>query len=86
MKDNHYVTPEQVIKDEEDGAVINGVFIRKGTMAAAIKNAHILDDPEAGEYDKKKALEYLKDIIPKLNKSCGMDKVLSWKNKDLNNL
>ncbi|WP_150467693.1 hypothetical protein [Francisella sp. SYW-9] len=86
MKNSNYVTPEQLIKDEEDGAVFNEVFIRKGTIAAAIKNAQILEDANSSEHDKEKALEYLKDAIPRLNRAFGMDKVLVWKNKDLNDL
>ncbi|EET18944.1 conserved hypothetical protein [Francisella tularensis subsp. tularensis MA00-2987] len=88
MKESNYVTPEKMLKDGVDGDIFNGVFIRKGTIAAAIKNAQILDDPQSNKIDKEKALEYLKDAIPtRLNKAFfGMDKVLSWKNERLNKL
>ncbi|AJI72637.1 conserved hypothetical protein [Francisella tularensis subsp. novicida GA99-3548] len=86
MKESNYVTPEKMLKDGVDGDMFNGVFIRKGTIAAAIKNAQILDDPQSNKIDKEKALEYLKDAIPRLNKAFGMDKVLSWKNERLNKL
>ncbi|APD50462.1 hypothetical protein [Francisella hispaniensis] len=86
MKESNYVTPEKMLKDGVDGDIFNGVFIRKGTIAAAIKNAQILDDPQSNKLDKEKALQYLKDTIPSLNKAFGMDKVLSWKNEQLNKL
>lgn len=86
MKESNYVTPEKILKDGVDGDIFNGVFIRKGTIAAAIKNAQILDDPQSNKLDKEKALQYLKDTIPSLNKAFGMDKVLSWKNGQLNKL
>ncbi|AJI62140.1 hypothetical protein [Francisella tularensis] len=88
MKESNYVTPEKMLKDGVDGDIFNGVFIRKGTIAAAIKNAQILDDPQSNKIDKEKALEYLKDAIPtRLNKAFfSMDKVLSWKNERLNKL
>ncbi|API86520.1 hypothetical protein [Francisella uliginis] len=84
MKESNYATPEKMLKDGIDGDTFNGVFIRKGTIAAAIKNAQILENPKSSKQDKEKALEYLKDAIPKLNKAFGMNKVLSWKNNKLN--
>ena len=73
-----------MLKDGIDGDTFNGVFIRKGTIAAAIKNAQILEDSKSSKQDKEKALKYLKNAIPKMNKAFGMDKVLSWKNNELN--
>ena len=38
MKESNYATPEKILKDGVDGDTFNGVFIRKGTIVAAIKN------------------------------------------------
>ncbi|MDE4996602.1 hypothetical protein NAH08_10215, partial [Francisella tularensis subsp. holarctica] len=56
IKEINYVTHEKMLKDGVDGDIFKGVFIRKGTIAAALKNAQILDDPQSNKIDKEKAL------------------------------
>ena len=58
------VKPEDVLPDGDDFATIKGVRVRKGTIAAAMRNMAILESGTAGE--RAAALRAIKDLAPSL--------------------
>jgi hypothetical protein len=52
MTDNKPVRPEDLLPAGADSGVINGVEVRKGTVAAFVANAQRLEalDPDSAEY------------------------------------
>ena len=79
---NQAKTPESMIPDNENYFERNGLRIRKGTMAAAIANAEIIESETASEVDKKAAIETLKNLAPTLN-AFGLNKHFYWRNPQI---
>ena len=57
--------PEDVLPDDQDRAVIGGVDIRKGTIAAFLRNARRWRDPATPEGGERLAQE-MRDAVPAL--------------------
>ena len=57
-------TPEDVLPDEEDFKTIRGVRVRKGTIAAAMRNMETLDG--GSDEEKEAALAMIKELAPGL--------------------
>ena len=74
--------PEDMISDDKSYFEKDDKFIRKGTMAAALANAEIIESPEATITERNNALEALKELAPTL-KAFGLTKFLTWKNTDI---
>lgn len=83
---NRSITPEELFPNGPDALVINGVKIRKGTIASSIKNAAIIDDEDASFIEKEKAWEYLKEALPKLEKAFNISQIITWNNPRVNEL
>ena len=79
---NQRKTPESMIPDNENYFERHGQRIRKGTMAAAIANAEIIESETAFESDKKEAMETLKNLAPTLN-AFGLNKYFYWRNPEI---
>lgn len=77
--------PEDLIPDEKNHFEANGKKIRKGTMAAAIANAEIIESTNSSFEEKQKAKEVLKALAPTL-KAFGLTKHLTWKNTEIQKL
>ena len=58
------VKPEDVLPNGVDSTAINGKVVRKGTIAAFLANADILENPSATENEKKAAHDAMKDLAP----------------------
>lgn len=74
--------PEDVIPDGESYFEQNGQRIRKGTMAAAIANADILESEDATKEEKAEAMKVLEVLAPILN-AVGLNKHVCWKNPQI---
>ncbi|MEM8609211.1 MAG: hypothetical protein AAGF92_19065 [Myxococcota bacterium] len=74
-------SPEDMIPDHKDYMETKGgVRGRKGTMAAALANADIIEAEDATEEEKRAALEMLRTLAPQL-KALGVTTHLRWKNE-----
>ncbi len=54
--------PEDILPDGVDTAELNGKTVRKGTIAAFLANAEILEDAQANDATKQAALNGLESI------------------------
>lgn len=68
-----------VLADDENFAQLNGVSVRKGTVAAALANAEILESRSTTEAQKEAALAMIKELAPALV-ALGLHQHLVWKN------
>ena len=71
--------PEDMISDEQSYFEKNGKSIRKGTMAAALANAEIIESQHSSNEEKKTAFNALKELAPILI-AFGLTRFLTWKN------
>ena len=74
--------PEDMLSDDENYFEQGGQTIRKGTMAAALANAEIIESSGATATEKQQAMEALQELAPVL-KAIGLTKFLTWKNPDI---
>lgn len=79
------VKPEDMLSDNQDYAEKNGTRIRKGTMAAALANAEILNSTAASTSEKQAALAAFKTLVPAIKGVC-MAESITWKNVELQSL
>jgi hypothetical protein len=61
-----FFRPEDVLSDESNSINLNEVNIRKGTVAAFLKNITILESPELPEENKNDAIAIMKELAPAL--------------------
>jgi hypothetical protein len=77
--------PEDVIPDDKSYFEKDGKVIRKGTMAAALANAAIVESADASEAEKQQAMLLLKELAPSLA-AIGLTHFLTWKNPQIQEL
>jgi hypothetical protein len=58
---------EEILPDHIDRAKINGVLVRKGTVAAFLVNCRIFLDPAAGATRRDEAEVLMVEALPALN-------------------
>ena len=56
--------PEDMLEDEQDVRIINGVQVRKGTLGAFIVNARRLDAYAVGSAERGEILDHLREFAP----------------------
>lgn len=76
------IRPEDVMPDNQDHVERDGKTIRKGTMAAALANAEIVESSTASAADKAVALDTLRELAPTI-KAFGLMQFLTWNNPDI---
>jgi len=64
MSKHNSIRPEDILPDEVNSTNIEGVNVRKGTVAAFLANIAILEDAASTSEDKKEALGMLKELAP----------------------
>lgn len=74
-----FVKPEDILPDGEDFIEIQNQKLRKGTVAAALANARILEDPTATEDEKAHALKAIHSLVPALI-ALKMHDHVTWRN------
>ena len=72
-------TPERMLPDDRNFFEANGKTIRKGTIAAVLANAAVIESDTATQAEKMEALEMLKTLAPTLT-AFGLTTFLQWKN------
>lgn len=77
------VKPEDVLPDDQNFAEVNGIKIRKGTVAAALANADILQSSSATKFEKIAAKKILVELAPAL---VVLHKHLTWKNPEIQHI
>jgi hypothetical protein len=73
------IKPEDILNDDTDSVLINGVTVRKGTIGAFIFNIDILEDPTTTEGQKKSAKREMKQLAPAII-AVGLYKHVSFNN------
>lgn len=79
MSNNSSVRPEGVLPDGVDTTSINGKMVRKGTIAAFLANADILENCNANEHQKQEALNMMLELAPAVI-TIGLHKHVIFKN------
>ena len=74
--------PEDLLPGSVNFITVNGVEIRKGSMASFITNLNIIEDDNRSETDKHAAWERVAELIPVI-KASGLLQHVSWKNNKL---
>lgn len=73
------VNPADILPENVNSLEINGVVVRKGTVAAVVANIELLEDENSTEQIKEDALNTIKSLIPSLHAQ-GLTKHVTWKN------
>ncbi|NVK72752.1 MAG: hypothetical protein HWE24_04660 [Oceanospirillaceae bacterium] len=77
--------PEDILPEDANQANLDGIHIRKGTVAAFLQNAKLWQDPNTTEEEKAKLFEAIKETLPALQ-VLGMFEVFQFQNKVLRTL
>lgn len=79
MTNNASTKPEDILPDDENFADFNGVTIRKGSVAAFLKNIDTLETCVSVQ-DKAAAIEKIKQLAPAII-ATGLHRHAQFKNK-----
>ena len=60
--------------------------IRKGTFGAILANIDIIESDEISMADKEKVLIVIRGLLESVNGTMHLDKYISWKNQDVQNI
>ena len=74
------VKPEDILSEGESFADLNGVRVRKGSIAAFLQNIDLLGNPQALEQQKIDALNMIKQLAPAVV-AAGLHKHAIFKNQ-----
>lgn len=74
------ISPEDILPDDVNESKINGIQVRKGTVAAVLANIDILENSNATEDEKNNAISMITQLAPALV-AIGLHKHVVWKNK-----
>lgn len=73
------IKPSDVLPDDVDSAVIDGVRVRKGTVAAVLANLKALDVATLTAAERAEILETIRELAPALV-VLGFKKYLTFNN------
>ena len=76
------ITPESILPDAQNSALINGIAVRKGTVAAVLANITVYESSLSTEADKQSALSAIKGFVPALI-ALGLTQHLRFKNPQI---
>lgn len=76
---NQSIRPEDILSDSEQVANFNGVMVRKGSIAAFLKNIDLFESPQSSPEEKQAALATMKELAPALV-AAGFTKHARFKN------
>ena len=77
--------PEDLLPDDKNHFEKNGSTIRKGTIAAALANASIVESTTATAEEKQAALDAIKVLTPQLI-AFELTKFMQWKNPQIQSI
>lgn len=73
------IKPNDVISDEDNHVVINNMNLRKGTVAAFLRNIELFEDASLNTPQKQEVIETLKELAPAIV-AVGLSKHMTFKN------
>lgn len=76
---NTSARPEDILYDGVDSANMNGLMVRKGTIAAFLVNTDILENSNATEQQKQEAISVMKELASAVV-AIGLHKHVIFKN------
>lgn len=76
------IRPEDVLPEDENYTEIDGIKVRKGTIAAVLQNAAILSSSLASHPEKEAAEKTIAELAPGLV-VLGMHEHVTWKNPSI---
>ncbi len=76
------VRPEDILADGVDSTVINGITVRKGTIAAFLANIELLEKKNSTEVQKQEAINMIKALAQTVV-STGLHKHVTFKNIEI---
>lgn len=74
------VKPDDILADGENYTELNGLKVRKGSIAAFLKNIDLFEAPHGSQAQKDAALGAMKDLAPAIV-AAGLHKHATFKNK-----
>jgi hypothetical protein len=74
------IKPDDILADNENFVALNGVEIRKGSIAAFLKNIDLIENINTPDAQKNAALAMLKELAPAMIE-LGLHKHTTFKNK-----
>ncbi len=74
------IKPDDILPDTENSVELNGVIVRKGSIAAFLKNIDLFEDSNSSETEKAAALDMVKQLAPAVVAS-SLHKHAIFKNK-----
>ena len=77
---NNGIRPDDILSDDQSTTTINGIEVRKGSIAAFLKNIDIIEDHFAPEQHKLDAVQIMKDLAPAVV-AAGLHKHAIFRNK-----
>lgn len=77
--------PHDILPDDTDEIEINGITARKGTIAAVLANATIIESHSSSEALKQKALNTIEQLAPVVI-AVGLMDHLTWNNKRIQDI
>ncbi len=76
------VRPEDILSDDVNALEIDGIQARKGSVAAVLANANILESETASDEEKESAMSIIEELAPTLV-AIGLYRHVTWKNKKI---
>ena len=76
------VKPEDILSDDQNTATFGGLTLRKGTVAAALANAEVLESSQSTVSEKLDARNMIEELAPALV-ALGLNKHLIWRNPEI---
>ncbi|MDF2940225.1 MAG: hypothetical protein K0R66_867 [Gammaproteobacteria bacterium] len=76
------IKPSDMLPDDVDSTIIEGVRVRKGTVAAVLANLKALDMPNVISAEKEAIIQAIRDLAPALV-VLGFKKYLTFNNPDI---
>lgn len=67
MTERTPLTPQDLLADGVEGTVVNGTYIRKGSIAAFIQNVKMLQDTPSGTPQYHAIAEQIRTVKPALD-------------------
>lgn len=74
------VKPSDILSDNENFVELNGLEVRKGTIAAFLKNIDLIEADTTDQIQKNAALQVLKELAPAII-AAGLHKHATFKNQ-----
>ncbi len=76
------IKPDDILADNESFVELHGVTVRKGSIAAFLKNVDLFEDETSTDSQKEAALAMIKDLAPAIIVS-GLHRHAVFKNKTI---